>query len=431
MLSVTTTEIYSRYWTDVDRRALNWTAQSYACAANQQDTWITYTSSGLHPDPRQTAAIMDTPIPEDRKALQRALGMATYLARYRPNFSEITAPLRSLLHDGNEFRWDIRHTETFERMKAMLATEPVFAYYSPHKELTCQADCSQFGMGCVIMQEGKVIEYASRDLTKSEVAYAQIEKELVSMVYCLSRFDTYCYARHVVIETDHIPLLAIYKKALAASPKRLQRMWLRLQRYDFELVFRPSGEMIMADTLSRAFPRCERRHNVPGGSRHPVDQMAELKMVASANTIAAINAAAQEDAGLIDQIRRGWLETAAGVATCLRPFHTFADELSVSCGLVFKGHRLVVPRQARAAILERLHAAHTGVNACLRRARETVYWPGITADIKRAIVACDICARHHQSIQKEPLMSYPAPSRPWENVGVDIFTILHSLTRTI
>ena len=388
------------------------------------------TSSGLRPDPRKTAAIMDMPIPEDRKALQRALGMATYLARFCPNFSEITAPLRSLLHDGNEFRWDIRHTEAFDRMKAMLATEPVLAYYSPDKELTCQADCSQFGMGCVIMQEGKVIEYASRALTKAEVAYAQIEKELLSIVHCLSRFDTYCYARHVVIETDHRPLLAIYKKALAASPKRLQRMWLRLQRYDFELVFRPSGEMIMADTLSRAFS--------PGASEGTAfpeevatlstvdeDQMAELKMVASANTIAAINAAAQDDdeyAGLIDQIRRGWPETAAGVATYLRPFHTFADELSVSSGLVFKGHRLVVPRQARAAILERLHAAHTGVNACLRRARETVYWPGITADIKRAVVACDICARHHQSIQKEPLMSHPAPSRPWEKVGIDIFT---------
>ena len=182
---------------------------------------------------------MVMPIPEDRKALQRSHGMATYLARFCRNFNEITAPLRSLLHDGNEFQWDIRHTEAFERMKAMLASDPVLSYYSPHKELMCQAGCRQFGMGCVIMQEGKVIEYASRALTKSEVVYAQIEKELLSIVYCLSRFDTYCYGPHVVVETDHRPLLAIYNKALAASPKRLQRMWLRLQRYDFELVFRP------------------------------------------------------------------------------------------------------------------------------------------------------------------------------------------------
>ena len=388
------------------------------------------TSSGLRPDPRKTAAIRDMPIPEDKKALQRALGMATYLARYCPNFSEITAPLRALLHDSNEFRWDIRHTEAFERVKAMLATEPVLAYYSPHKELICQADCSQYGMGCVIMQEGKVIEYASRALTRAETQYAQIEKELLSICFALSRFDTYCYGRFLVVETDHKPLLAIYKKALAASPKRLQRMWLRLQRYDFELVFKPSNEMVMADTLSRAFPPVATEstafpEDVAALSTVDADQMDDLKMVASANTIAMINAAAKEDdeySALIDQIRRGWPETAAEVATCLRSFHTFADELSVSCGLVFKGHRLVVPRQARAAVLDRLHATHSGVNSCLRRARETVYWPGITADIKRATEACAVCARHQQSMQKEPLMSHPAPSRPWEKVGVDIFT---------
>jgi len=128
--------------------------------------------------------------------------------------------------------------------------------------------------------------------------------------------------------------------------------------------------------------------------------MDDLKMVASANTIAMINAAAEdndEHSSLIDQIRRSWQETAAEVAACSRLFHTFADELSVSCGLVFKGHRLVVPRQAREAVLERLHAAHSGVNSCQRRARETVYWPGITADIKRAAEAYAVFARYQQS----------------------------------
>jgi len=106
----------------------------------------------------------------------------------------------------------------------------------------------------------------------------------------------------------------------------------------------------------------------------------------------------------------------------LRLYHTFADELSVSCDLAFKGHRLVVPLPARADILDRLHSAHTGVNGCLRRARETVFWPGITADVKRLAETCQICARYQQATQKEPLMSHPPPSRPWEKVGVDIFT---------
>jgi hypothetical protein len=149
-------------------------------------------------------------------------------------------------------------------------------------------------------------------------------------------------------------------------------------------------------------------------------------MVASSDTIAIINnAAAQDDeyVGLNAQIVRGWPDNAANVTTYLRPYYTFADELSVSCGLVFKGHRLVVPQPLRAYLQERLHAAHTGVNACQRRARETVYWPAITVAIKRTGESCAVCASHQHSMHKEPLMSYPPSARPWEVLGVDIFTI--------
>ena len=120
-------------------------------------------SSGFRPDPRKVEAILQMPVPEDNKALQRALGMITYQMHFCSNFSEITAPMRELLHAGNDFHWDIRHTEAFDRIKAMLASAPVLAYFSPHKEIVCQCDCSHFGLGGVIMQQGKVVEYRIRD----------------------------------------------------------------------------------------------------------------------------------------------------------------------------------------------------------------------------------------------------------------------------
>ena len=123
----------------------------------------------------------------------------------------------------------------------------------------------------------------------------------------------------------------------------------------------------------------------------------------------------------MEQIERGWPETIDEVPNCLRPFFTFADELSISCGLVFKGHRIVVPHPVRQYFLDRLHSVHIGINGCLRRARETVYWPGITTAIKRTVGACEICARHQQSHCKEPLLPYTPPERPWSRVGVDIF----------
>jgi hypothetical protein len=387
------------------------------------------TASGLSPEPQKVEAITQMRIPEDRAGLQRALGMATYLARYCPNYSEITAPLRELTAGENEYRWDDRHTKAFDRLKTMLSSAPVLQYFAPNKHVTVQCDASQAGLGAVLLQDGKVVEYASRMLTQTEKNYAQIEKELLAILFALERFDTYVYARRVTVETDHKPLLAIHKKALAAAPKRLQRMLLRLQRYNYQLVFVRGTDLVLADTLSRAYPptvtgNTSFTEEIAALATVDTDQLAELQMIASAETITRITNAAKDDdyVRLMNQITAGWPESPDKLESELQAYFTFADELSVSGGLAYKGHRLIVPRPVRTDILERLHSAHTGVNACIRRARETVFWPGITADIKRLTEACHICSRYQQSIQKEPLCSHPAPSRPWEKIGVDIFT---------
>ena len=147
-------------------------------------------------------------------------------------------------------------------------------------------------------------------------------------------------------------------------------------------------------------------------------------MIASADTLVLTESAAgdNEYIRLQQHIFRGWPDSAEEVAADLRPYLTFADEHSVSRGLVYKGHRLVVPGPARAEILHRLQSAHTGTNACLRRAPETVFWPGITADIKRLVGAGQTYNRYLESTQKEPLMSHITPNGPSEKVGVDVLT---------
>jgi hypothetical protein len=387
------------------------------------------TTAGLRADPRKVKAIKDMPIPADRAALQHVIGFANFLARYCPMYSEITAPLRELLTAQNEYCWDVRHTEAFNRLKSMLASPPVLQYFAPNKDITIQADSSIAGIGAILVQGGKVAEYASRALTKTEMGYAMIEKELLAIVFAFERFDTYVYGKHVTVETDHRPLQAIHRKSLGSAPKRLQRMLLRLQRYSYDLVWKPGSMMILPDTLSRAYPLTNTEgtlfdEELASLASVNTEQMAELKMVASAETIGRITSAAKDDeyVRLMKQIATGWPASSAHLETDLRPYHTFADELSTSCGVVFKGHRIVVPRSARADIPDWLHAAHTGVNAVLRRARETVFWPGITVDVKRVTENCEICQTYQQSVQKEPLISHPPPSRPWEKVGVDIFT---------
>ena len=213
------------------------------------------TPEDINPSQSKIDVIQQMPIPEDKAAVQRLLGMAMYPARYCPSCSEVTAPLRQLLRQNVEFRWDVRHTEALNRLKQLLTTAPVLGYFSPTEDVVLQCDSSSFACLAVMLQNGRVIEYALRSLTEAKKGYAQIEKELISVQFAFERFHTYVYGRHVQVQTDHKPLLSIHKKALGAAPKRLHRMLLRLQCYDFDLCFVNGHDLVLADTLSCAVAR--------------------------------------------------------------------------------------------------------------------------------------------------------------------------------
>ena len=179
------------------------------------------TRRGVQPDQRKVAAILNMPPPTDRQGVLRLLGMATYLAKFCPNFSSVTAPIRALLLKDSEFCWrQETHGAAFDNLKALLVNAPVLAYFDAAKPTLVQCDASQGGIGAVLLQDGRPVEYASRAMTRTEQdSYAQIEKELLAIVFGMERFHTYVYARQVTVETDHKPLISINKKALSSAPQ--------------------------------------------------------------------------------------------------------------------------------------------------------------------------------------------------------------------
>jgi len=194
-----------------------------------------------------------------------------------------------------------------------------------------------------------------------------------------------------------------------------------LQRYNYDLVYRPGTALVVADTLSRAY-----QPTLPNGCEMEMafyeelaacsetEQIADLKLVASEVTINKLRAAAQADevySMLVAQIQAGWPSNAAQLAPKLRQYSSYCDELAVCDGLVFKGHRMVVPFGAREDILNRIHSVHTGINACIERARQTVFYPGITSAIKALVARCPMCSKFQNEQQKEPLKPYDVPSR--------------------
>ena len=169
------------------------------------------------------------PKPTDVNSLQRLLGLIKYLAQYIPNESAITEPLGELLKKDAEWDWQPEHDKAIERLKAVLTSKPVLAFYDVNEPVTIQADASQSGLGACLMQKGKPVAYASLAMTSAEQNYAQIEKEMLAICFATSKFHQYVYGKpSVSVQTDHKPLESILKKPLCKAPPRLQRLMLRL-----------------------------------------------------------------------------------------------------------------------------------------------------------------------------------------------------------
>ena len=212
------------------------------------------TDQGLEVDPAKVRAIIEMPAPTDKLGVQRLLGLAQYLAKFLPHLSDVTKPLMDLTQSNVLWVWNEAQQTAFEKLKEMVTRTPVLRYYNLKEEVTLQCDASQSGLGAALMQNGQPVAYASRALTPAETRYAQKEKELLAIVFACDRSDAYVYGRDLVnVETDHKPLEPIFVKPLAATPKRLQRMLLRLQKYNLQVRYKKGKEMLLADTLSRAY----------------------------------------------------------------------------------------------------------------------------------------------------------------------------------
>ena len=119
-------------------------------------------------------------------------------------------------------------------------------------------------------------------------------------------------------------------------------------------------------------------------------------------------------------LQHGWPERKSDVPEILYPYYDFRDELTSQGDLVFKGPLVVVPAPMRKEIMAITHATHIGVEGCIRRARETMYWPRMSTELKEYISKCDICMVHRPALSKKPLQQHEFIARPWSKVGADL-----------
>ncbi|CAC5389777.1 unnamed protein product [Mytilus coruscus] len=381
-----------------------------------------YTREGLKIDDNKVKAITEMKSPTTKKELERFLGMVTYIAKFVPNFSSNTAVLRDLLKKDVPFQWDDNHDKTFKDLKTLITNSPVLRYFNSTKPVKLSVDASQNGLGAVLLQKELPIEYASRALTTSQKNWAQIEKELYAIVFGCERFHQYVYGRTIEVETDHKPLEAIFKKPLVNAPPRIQKLMLRLQKYDINVVYKPGKLMYISDTLSRAY-----LNEFDNSCDKDIDAQVHLLVKHVSVSESKMDEFRRETdcddtlTELKKTVKDGWPESKSEINDKIKPYWDYREEIHEAQGLVFKGEKIVVPFALRKEMLQRIHEGHQGIERCKNRARDVLFWPAMSKQIEDVVQSCDICRRFQNSNAKEPMIKAELPSRPWEKVATDVF----------
>ena len=158
-------------------------------------------------------------------------------------------PLTELLRKDVKFKWDAKYNEAFHTLRAHLTTAPVLAQPDNNKPYDVYCDASGTGLGCVLMQDNRVIAYASRALRPHELNYPTHDLELAAVIHALKLWRHYLMGTHCNIYTDHKSLKYIFTQS---ELNMRQRRWLELIKdYDLEVHYHPGKANVIADALSR------------------------------------------------------------------------------------------------------------------------------------------------------------------------------------
>jgi ribonuclease HI len=383
----------------------------------------TVSSEGISVDPTKVQEVMDWKPPTSVHQICSLLGLAGYYHRFIPDFSKIAKPMTELLKKEIKFHWDDKCKEAFRTLRKLLTTAPVLAQPDNTKPFNVYCDASGTGLGCVLMQDNRVIAYASRALWNHEQNYPTHDLELAAVIHALKILRHHLMGTKCNIYTDHKSLKYIFTQA---DLNMRQRHWLELIKdYDLEVHYHPGKANVVADALSRkAHCHCL---SIEVFSETLFYQMRKLNLEiipqGSLNLI-LIEPTLQDriimlqlhDEGI--KIIKQKLSQGEAKYRC---FHTDHQ------GVLLFNNRIVVPknRQLRKQILDEAHLSkfsiHPGSTKIYQDLRRNLWWTRMKREIAKYVSECDTCQRVKASHLKVSgtLQPLPIPSWKWEDISMD------------
>ena len=214
---------------------------------------------GIRVDPKKIEVVVEWKPPRNVTKVCSFLGLARYYRRFVKGYSMTAAPITRLLQKNVKYEWSEKCQRSFDKLKAFLTEAPVLTQPTCGREYVIFSDASLNGLGCVLMQEGKVVAYASRQLKSHEKNYPTHDLELAAIIFALKIWRHYLYGEKCFIYIDH--------KSLKYLPSQRelnlrQRRWMELIKdYDCVIDYHPGKANVVADALSRKSIRTLRALN--------------------------------------------------------------------------------------------------------------------------------------------------------------------------
>ena len=385
-------------------------------------------SKGIRPDPEKIKAVTEFPRPENVSGVRQFLGMVNQLTKFVPNIADKTKPIRELLHKENQFLWTEIQEEAFKNLKDILTSTQVLAHYDNKKRTVLSTDASNSGLGACLYQESegrlRPVAYASKSLTDTENRYAIIEKEALAVTWGCERFSQYLIGRCFEIHTDHRPLVAsLQTKRLDSLSPRLQRLKMRLSRYDYRITYIPGKHQSVPDAFSRApvrsmetFMEAEiEDYNIFSVQSMPISSIQLEKVINEQRKDQILSR-------LIDFFSKNKERepTKQDFPLEIREFMPIFHEITIVENVLLRGTKIIIPSSMRKEMLRRIHEGHQGITKCQRLARDALWWPRINQEIENMVSNCESCSKH-QVPRAEPMINAETPSYPWQKIGADFF----------
>ena len=384
----------------------------------------------MSPDDSKIRAVTEWPKPVDAGDVRQFLGLASYYRRYIKGFADLAAPLHQLTHNDAEFKWTDHCNKAFESLKCRLTEAPVLAFPRFDRQagtMILQTDASGVGLGAVLEQEGHVIGYASRTLSRSESNYSVIQRECLAIVWGMKQFRHYLLGRPFQLMTDHAPLQWL---AQQKSEGLLCRWSLAIQEYDFSIVYRKGLSNGNADALSR-------RKDTATLTVHSALTTLHLGMA-----IEDVRQAQKKDA-IIQKLKNALEMSQRPQAKQewrqqpLKRYLQLWSQLVIHENVLCRKYRPgptcepimvpVLPTAMHDQVLKDCHdassAGHMGAQKTLERVRQEAYWINMARDVEKHCRECEVCQKSKLTKPtRAPLVNVPI-GRPWQMVAIDILQV--------